>query len=74
MKYKRNMSVDRRQNISTRSTPYKDCTGASVRKCRRRIPDRRTDSVQAAMIDLFHGGPVKSIAERDLSARPYRLK
>ena len=57
MTYKRSRFGDRRQHMGKPGIPFKDSTGATIRECRRIIPDRRTDSIQAAMINLFNVSP-----------------
>jgi hypothetical protein len=42
---------DRRQNSDTPSFPFKDSNGATVRECRREIPDRRINSIKSEWID-----------------------
>jgi len=51
MKNKRRRNDDRRQNNGTPSFPFKDSSGATIRECRRRIPDRRTSNIQVEWID-----------------------
>ena len=47
MKNKRLRNGDRRQNNGTPSFPFKDSNGATIRECRRHIPDRRIGNTQA---------------------------
>jgi hypothetical protein len=47
MRNKRFQFGDRRQNTVMPGVPFKDSNGATIKKCRRKIPDRRTDNTQA---------------------------
>jgi len=47
---------DRRQNNDTLSFPFKDSNGATIRECRRKTPDRRSNSM--------HGERIEEIAIR----------
>lgn len=38
---------DRRQNENMPGVPFKDSNGATIKKCRRKIPDRRSGNLQA---------------------------
>ncbi|MDX2456243.1 MAG: hypothetical protein QNL87_01925 [Gammaproteobacteria bacterium] len=38
---------DRRQNEYMPGVPFKDSNGATIKECRRKIADRRTDNIQA---------------------------
>ena len=51
MKNKRFQFGDRRHNIAMPGVPFKDSHGATIKKCRRKIPDRRTGNTQA---DRYH--------------------
>jgi hypothetical protein len=51
MKNRRFPLGDRRQNNDMPSFPFKDSNGATVRECRREIPDRRINSIQAEWVD-----------------------
>ena len=57
MENKRFQFVDRRQNEGRRqnnvmpSFPFKDSSGATIRECRRKTPDRRIDNIQVNRID-----------------------
>ena len=41
---------DRRQNKDKPRVPFKDSKGATIRKCRRKIPDRRIGNIEAELI------------------------
>ena len=47
MRNKRFQFGDRRQNATMPGVPFKDSNGATIKKCRRKILDRRTDNTQA---------------------------
>ena len=47
MKNKRVQLGDRRHNAAMPGVPFKDSNGATIKKCRRKIRDRRTDNIQA---------------------------
>ena len=51
MKNNRLRKNDRRQNNVMPSFPFKDSSGATIRECRRKIPDRRINKIQAEKID-----------------------
>jgi len=51
MKNNRLRNDDRRQNKVMPSFPFKDNSGATIRKCRRKIPERRINNIQAEWID-----------------------
>ena len=51
MKNKRFQFGDRRQNAAMPGVPFKDSNGATIKKCRRKIRDRRTDNIPA---DRYH--------------------
>jgi hypothetical protein len=51
MRNKRFQFGDRRQNDDMPRTPFKDSNGATIKECRRKIPDRRTNNIQAEWID-----------------------
>jgi hypothetical protein len=42
---------DRRQNDAMPSIPFKDSNGATIKECRRKIPDRRINNIQAEWIN-----------------------
>jgi len=42
---------DRRQNNNMPGVPFKDSNGATIKECRRRIPDRRIANIQVEWID-----------------------
>jgi len=42
---------DRRQNKDMRRVPFKDSNGATIKECRRKIPDRRIANIQVEWID-----------------------
>ena len=41
---------DRRQNKDKLRVPFKDSIGATIWKCRRKIPDRRIGNIEAELI------------------------
>jgi hypothetical protein len=50
----RNKRIDfsnRRQNKDMPGVPFKDSNGATIKDCRRKIPDRRINNIQAEWID-----------------------
>jgi hypothetical protein len=47
MKNNRLRNNDRRQNKGMPSFPFKDSRGVTVRECRRKIPERRKNNIQA---------------------------
>ena len=51
MKNKRFQFGDRRHNIAMPGVPFKDSNGATIKKCRRKIPDRRADNTS---VDRHH--------------------
>jgi len=51
MKNNRLRNDDRRQNKVMLSFPFKDSRGATIRECRRKIPERRINNIQAEWID-----------------------
>ena len=51
MKDNRLRKNDRRQNKGMPSFPFKDGRGATIRECRRNIPERRINNLQAEWID-----------------------
>jgi len=51
MRNKRFQFGDRRQNGDMPGVPFKDSNGATIKECRRKIPDRRTDNTQADRIN-----------------------
>jgi hypothetical protein len=42
---------DRRQNSEMLKVPFKDSNGATIKECRRKIPDRRIDNIHAEWIN-----------------------
>ena len=42
---------DRRQNDVMPGIPFKDSNGATIKGCRRKIPDRRINNIQAEWIN-----------------------
>ena len=42
---------DRRQNDVMPGIPFKDSNGATIKECRRKIPDRRINNIQAEWIN-----------------------
>ena len=51
MKNNRLRNDDRRQNKAMLSFPFKDNRGATIRECRRKIPEWRINNIQAGWID-----------------------
>ena len=51
MNDKRTQLGDRRQNKDMPKVPFKDSNGATIKECRRKIPDRRKNSVHGERID-----------------------
>ena len=51
MKNNRLRNDDRRQNKVMPSFPFKDSNGATIRECRRKIPERRINNIQAEWVD-----------------------
>ncbi|MCK5498668.1 MAG: hypothetical protein KAI77_05675 [Gammaproteobacteria bacterium] len=51
MKDNKLRNEDRRKNNGTFSFPFKDSNGATIRECRREIPDRRINNMQAERAD-----------------------
>jgi hypothetical protein len=51
MKHKRLLFSDRRQNADTPSFPFKDSNGVTIKECRRKIPDRRINNIQAEWVE-----------------------
>jgi hypothetical protein len=42
---------DRRQNSELPKVPFKDSNRATIKECRRKIPDRRLYNIQAEWVD-----------------------
>ena len=53
MKNKRFLFVDRRHEPVMPMTPFKDSNGATIKECRRKIPDRRIDNVSAKLVNVI---------------------
>jgi len=51
MQKNRRRNEDRRKYNGTPGFPFKDSSGAAIRECRRKIPDRRIGSIQTEWID-----------------------
>ena len=47
MRNKRFQFGDRRQNEDMPNIPFKDSNGATIKECRRKIPDRRIGNIEA---------------------------
>ena len=43
--------VDRRETYNMPRVPFKDSHGATIKECRRKIPDRRINNIQAEWIN-----------------------
>ena len=50
MRNKRSEFSNRRQNDEMPRVPFKDSNGATINECRRKIPDRRIDNIQAEWV------------------------
>ena len=50
MTIKRTQFSDRRHDYDMPKVPFKDSNGATITECRRRIPDRRINNIQAEWI------------------------
>ena len=53
MKNKRILFGDRRQEPVMPRTPFKDINGATIKECRRLIPDRRMNNVSAKLANVI---------------------
>jgi hypothetical protein len=51
MRNKRSVFSNRRYKEDMPRVPFNDSSGATVEECRRKIPDRRIDNIQAEWID-----------------------
>jgi len=51
MRNKRFQFGDRRQNEDMPNIPFKDSNGATIKECRRKLPDRRIDNIRAEWIN-----------------------
>jgi hypothetical protein len=51
MRNRRFQFGDRRQNEDMPRFPFKDSNGATITECRRKIPDRRINNIQAEWVD-----------------------
>ena len=51
MKNRRAQDSDRRHDRVMPHAPFKDSNGATIKECRRRIPDRRHSHIKAEWID-----------------------
>ena len=47
MRNKRTEFNNRRKNDEIPAVPFKDSNGATIKECRRKIPDRRIDNIRA---------------------------
>ena len=50
MRNKRSEFSNRRQEYVMPRTPFKDSNGATIKDCRRKIPDRRINNIQTEWI------------------------
>ena len=50
MTNKRFQFGDRRQNVDMPRVPFKNSNGATINECRRKIPDRRINDLQAEWV------------------------
>ena len=51
MMNKRFQFGERRENADMPKVPFKDSSGATVKKCRRKMPGRRMNRIQGEWID-----------------------
>ena len=51
MRNKRFQENDRRHNNDMPKVPFKDSKGATIKKSRRKIPDRRIGNIQVEWLD-----------------------
>jgi len=51
MANKRFQFGDRRENSAMPRVPFKDSSGAIIKECRRKIPDRRVSNIQSEWVD-----------------------
>ena len=51
MRNKRFQFSNRRQNKDMPTVPFKDSNGATIKECRRMIPDRRINSMHGEWIE-----------------------
>ena len=51
MRNKRSQFGDRRHKADMPRVPFKDSNGATIKECRRKIPDRRLGNIQVEWID-----------------------
>ena len=51
MRNKRSQFDDRRHKQDMPRVPFKDSNGATIKDCRRKIPDRRIDNIHAEWIN-----------------------
>jgi carbon storage regulator len=49
MRNKRSEFSNRRQRNNMPGVPFKDCNGATIKECRRKILNRRIDNIQAVV-------------------------
>ena len=52
MKNKRTEISDRRHDYGMPEIPFMDSNGATIKECRRKVPDRRITNIQAEWIDI----------------------
>jgi hypothetical protein len=53
MRNKRFKFSNRRRNSVMPGVPFKDSHGATINECRRKLPDRRIDGIQSAMVNII---------------------
>jgi hypothetical protein len=51
MRNKRSLFGERRKNDDMPRVPFKDSNGATIKDCRRKIPDRRINSMHGEWIE-----------------------
>jgi hypothetical protein len=51
MRNKRSKFSNRRHKNDMPGVPFKDSNGATIEDCRRKIPDRRINNIQAEWVD-----------------------
>lgn len=52
MKNKRTEISDRRHDYGMPEIPFMDSNGATIKECRRKVPDRRITNIRAEWIDI----------------------
>jgi len=52
MRNKRSEFGNRRHDCGMPKVPFKDSHGATIKECRRKIPDRRINNIQVEWLDV----------------------